>query len=103
MSEPLVWQLESLRLGTQGWESQESLMESTARDFRNASSSALPPSVQGAATTFLSRWAGYADQSTAIAQGFVGALGATDNDYSTADDAADREFSDLDGRLGPAR
>ena len=103
MSGPLVWQMESLRLGTQGWEAQESLMESTARGFRNASPSALPPSVQGAATTFLSSWAGYADESTAIAQGFLGALRATANDYSTSDDAADREFSDLDGRLGPAR
>lgn len=99
----LVWQLESLRVGTEGWEGQESLMESTARDFRNASSSALPPSVQGAATVFLSRWAGHADESTAIAQGFVGALRATADDYATSDDAVDRQFSDLDGRLGPSR
>lgn len=103
MGSPLVWQMESLRTGTQGWESQESLMEATARDLRNASSSALPPSAQGAATTFLSRWAGYAAESTAIAQGFVGALKATADDYSTSDDAVDRRFSDLDGRLGPAR
>lgn len=103
MGSHLIWQLESLRLGTQGWEAQESLMESTARDFRNASTSALPPSVQGAGTTFLSRWGGYADESTAIAQGFLGALKATANDFSTSDDAADRQFSDLDGRLGPAR
>lgn len=103
MSDPLVWQVQSLRMGTEGWAGQESLMESTARDLRNASPGALPPSVQGAATTFLSRWAGYADESTAIAQGFVGALEATANDYSTSDDAADRRFSDLDGRLGPAR
>ena len=103
MSSPLVWQMESLRRGTEGWEGQESLMESTARDLRNASASALPPSVQAAATTFLTRLAARADESTAIAQGFVGALRATADDYSTADDAADRQFSDLDGRLGPAR
>ena len=103
MGSHLVWQLESLRIGTQGWESQESLMDTTARELRGASSSALPPSVQGAATTFLTRWAGYAGESTAMAQGFLGALKATANDYTTSDDAVDRQFSDLDGRLGPER
>jgi hypothetical protein len=103
MGDPLIWQVTTLRHGTQGWEGQESLMQSTARDLRNASASALPPSVQAAATTFLTRWAGYAEESTAIAQGFIGALRATADDYSSADDAADREFSDLDGRLGPSR
>jgi hypothetical protein len=103
MTDPLVWQLHSLRIGTQGWMDQQSLMESAARDLRNASPAALPPSTQGAATTFLTRWAAYADQSAAIAQGFVGALEATGNDYATSDDAVDRQFSDLDGRLGPAR
>lgn len=103
MSEPLAWQTESLRRGTQGWDSQEALMESAARDLRGASCAALPPSVRGAATTFLSRWAGYAEESTSIARGFVGALRATADDYSTSDDAVDRRFSDLDGRLGPAR
>lgn len=103
MGSPLVWDMQTLRLGTTGWESQERLMDSTARDFGGASASALPPGVQSAATTFLTRWAGYAAESTAIAQGFVGALQATANDYSTSDDAADRQFSDLDGRLGPAR
>lgn len=78
-------------------------MESAARDLRSASASSLPPSVQAAATTFLTRWAGYAGESAAIARGFVGALQATSNDYSTSDDAADRQFSDLDGRLGSAR
>lgn len=103
MSSPLVWDMQTLRLGTTGWESQERLMDSTARAFGSASASALPPSVQSAATTFLTRWSGYAAESTAIAQGFVGSLQATANDYSTSDDAADRQFSDLDGRLGPAR
>ena len=103
MSDPLVWQMETLRRGTQGWESQETLMDTSARELRGASASALPPSVQGAATTFLTRWAGYAGESAAIAQGFVGALHATSDDYSTTDDATDRQFSDLDGRLGPAR
>ena len=103
MSDPLVWQMQSLRVGTQGWESQESLMDSAARELRGASTAPLPPSAQGAATTFLNRWTRYAEESAAIAQGFVGALGATSNDYSTSDDAVDRQFSDLDGRLGPAR
>jgi hypothetical protein len=103
MSDPLVWQMESLRRGTEGWETQETLMRTSARELGGASSSALPPSVQGAATTFLGRWAGYAGESAAIAQGFVGALQATSDDYSTTDDAVDRQFSDLDGRLGPAR
>lgn len=103
MGDPLVWDMETLRRGTAGWEDQERLMESAARDLRSASPSPLPPGVQGAATAFLNRWAGYAGESTAIARGFVGALKATGNDYSTSDDAADRQFSDLDGRLGPAR
>lgn len=103
MGSPLVWDVQTLRLGTTGWEGQERLMDSTARSFSSASASALPPGVQAAATTFLTRWAGHAEESAAIAQGFVGALKATANDYSTADDAADRQFSDLDGRLGPAR
>lgn len=103
MSSPLVWDMETLRQGTAGWESQERLMDSTARSFDSASASALPPSVQSAATTFLTRWSGYAAESTAIAQGFLGALRATGNDYSTSDDAVDREFSDLDARLGPER
>ncbi|RYB94613.1 hypothetical protein EUA93_09820 [Nocardioides oleivorans] len=103
MTEQLVWDLQVLQKGTTGWESQERLMDATAKDFRAASPGALPPSVQGAATAFFSTWAGLAGESTAIAQGFVGALKATGNDYSTSDDAADRQFSDLDGRLGPAR
>lgn len=103
MGSPLVWDMQTLRLGTTGWESQERLMDSTASALRGASAGALPPSVQSAATTFLTRWSGYAEESAAIAQGFVGALKATANDYSTSDDAADRQFSDLDGRLGPSR
>ena len=59
-SDPLVWQMETLRRGTQGWESQETLMETSARELGGASAGSLPPSVQGAATTFLTRWAGYA-------------------------------------------
>ncbi|GAA5108009.1 hypothetical protein GCM10023339_06560 [Alloalcanivorax gelatiniphagus] len=103
MSSPLVWDMQALRLGTTGWESQERLMDSTATALRGASAGALPPSVQAAATTFLTRWSGYAEESSAIAQGFLGALRATANDYSTSDDQADRQFSDLDSRLGPAR
>ncbi|MCY7401550.1 MAG: hypothetical protein LH477_11465 [Nocardioides sp.] len=103
MGSSLVWDVQTLRLGTTGWESQERLMDSTARDFGRASVSSLPPSVQGAATNFLTSWTGYAGESTAIAQGFIGALRATGDAYSTSDDAVDREFSDLDGRLGSAR
>jgi hypothetical protein len=103
VSDPLVWQMETLRRGTQGWEAQETLMDTSARELGAASAASLPPSVQAAATTFLSRWAGYAGESSAIAQGFVGALHATADDYSTTDDASDRQFSDLDGRLGSAR
>lgn len=103
MSTHIVWDLETLRRGTEGWEDQERLMDSAARDLRGASTAALPPSVQGAAKGFLDSWAGSAEESSAIARGFVGALQATGDDYSTTDDGADRRFSDLDGRLGPAR
>ena len=60
-------------------------------------------SVQASAATFLERWSGYAGESADIAEGFSGALKATLNDYTTAEDANDRQFSDIDGRLGPAR
>ena len=99
----LAWDYEALRTGTAGWEDQEALMVAAARDLGNASPSSLPPSVQAAATSFLTRWAGYADESSEMARGFVGALQATADDYYTTDDAADRQFSDLDARLGPAR
>ena len=99
----LSWDMSALEQGTAGWEDQERLMDSAARDLRGASTASLPPSVQGAATGFLTRWSGYAEESREIARGFLGALQATSNDYFTTDDAADSRFSDLDGRLGPAR
>ncbi|GAA1916270.1 hypothetical protein [Nocardioides hwasunensis] len=103
MGDPLVWQMETLRRGTTAWESQEELMDATARALGGASSAALPPSVQAAATSFLTGWAGHAGESAEIARGFVGALQATADDYSTSEDAVDRQFSDLGARLGPAR
>ncbi|WP_370288379.1 hypothetical protein [Nocardioides sp.] len=102
-SDPLVWQNEYLRRGTAAWEDQIDLMTTAAGELGRASVTALPPSAQGSAATFLERWSGYAQESAAIARGFHGALRATADDYSTADDATDRRFSDLDGRLGPAR
>ena len=39
MSDPLVWQMETLRRGTQGWESQETLMETSARELGGAGAS----------------------------------------------------------------
>lgn len=102
-SDPLVWQNEYLRRGTAAWEDQVDLMTTAAGDLGRASSGALPPSAQPSAGTFLQRWSGYAQESATIARGFHGALQATANDYSTAEDEADRRFSDLDGRLGPER
>lgn len=92
-----------LRQGSEDWGDLSEFMESTSRDFGGASVSALPSRVQSAAQTFLRRWEGYAQESSAIAEGFSGALDVTQRDLAQTDDATGSGFSDLDGRLGPAR
>lgn len=93
----------ALRTGGQQWRALQELMATTSRDLEGAPVAGLPPAVQPAGTTFLSRWAGYAGQSAEIAGGFAGALAAAQDDFLRTEDATDRRFSDLDGRLGSAR
>lgn len=87
--------------GAKDWESLATLMDNTSQELTDQSTSPIPESARSAASTFLTRWAGYAGESSEIATGFSGALDASVDNYFTADDAADRKFADLDGRLGP--
>ncbi len=94
---------DALVKGSAEWRSLAKLMTTTASDLGSTTTSALPPRVQRAGKSFLTRWDGFARESAAIADGFAGALTATQDDTMRAGDAVDRRFSDLDGRLGPAR
>ncbi|MEV7430759.1 MULTISPECIES: hypothetical protein [unclassified Nocardioides] len=92
-----------LSLGSTNWRALADLMTSTSRDLEGQGTGALAPSVQGAAQAFLTAWAGYAAESSELATGFADALDARIDDYGTTDQGADSRFTDLDGRLGPAR
>lgn len=89
--------------GGRDWEQLAELMSETSRDLADQGVGALPPSVQGAASSFLRAWAGYAGESSAIATGFAGALDARVADYRGTDQRVDGQLTELDGRLGPAR
>lgn len=96
-------ELSSLRAGSRDWSDLSDRMTTTATYFEQASAFSLGDSVQAAATSFLDAWAGYAEESAAIATGFSDALTAAADGYGGTDDTSDQGFSDLDGRLGPAR
>ncbi len=53
------------------WERLEELMSTSQGELAAADSGGFPPSVQGAAATFLAAWAGYAGESGTIASGFA--------------------------------
>lgn len=89
--------------GSANWRVLAELMTSTSRDLDGQGTGALPSSVQAAAQAFLTAWAGYADESSAIATGFAEAIDARVVDYSATDQGSGNRFTDLDGRLGPAR
>lgn len=93
----------SIRAGVQDWRALSQMMTRTSGSLADQTISAIPPTARTAAQAFLTAWAGYAAESADIATGFAGALEATQNNYTRADDEADRRFADLDGRLGPAR
>ena len=97
------WESAAIGYGVERWEDQALLMDGAVRDLGRASVSGLAPSVQGAASSFLSAWAGYAGESQVIAEGFVAALRAATADMSGTDEAQGSGYADLDGRLGPAR
>ena len=85
------------------WDRVEELMASSQGELAGASSGGFPPSVQGAAATFLSAWAGYAGESGTIASGFAEALRSTQTLYGQGDQMSEADLNRLDGRLGPAR
>ncbi|MDN4160981.1 hypothetical protein [Nocardioides abyssi] len=92
-----------LSLGSTNWQALAELMTSTSRELDRQSVAALAPGVQSAAQAFLTAWSGYAAESSTLATGFADALDARVTDYSGTDQGADERFTDLDGRLGPAR
>ncbi|NHC21845.1 hypothetical protein G6553_01475 [Nocardioides sp. IC4_145] len=92
-----------LSYGSGNWRVLAELMTSTSRDLAGQGTGALAPSVQAAAEAFLTAWSGYADESSTIAIGFADAIDAQAVDYSTTDEGSGNRFTDLDGRLGPAR
>jgi hypothetical protein len=85
------------------WDGLEELMTTSQGELAGASSGGFPPSVQGAAATFLAAWAGYAGESSTIASGFADALRSTQTLYGQGDRMSEAELRRLDGRLGPAR
>lgn len=94
---------DALVAGARDWRTLSRLMTTSARALADQGTAGIPSSAQGAARAFLSSWSGSASESAEIATGFAGALDATRDNYASADDATDRRFADLDGRLGPQR
>lgn len=94
---------DAIRTAVGDWQRLDELMTTSRRALADASTGALPPSVQGAASGFLTAWAGYAGESAAIAAGFAQALDATSLDFAGTDEADGARWQQLDGRLGPAR
>lgn len=85
------------------WDDLSALMAESERDLSTASTAGLGSSVQSAATAFLTAWSGYAGESADIATGFGDALRARVADYRGTDQGSRDDFTNLDGRLGPAR
>jgi hypothetical protein len=92
-----------LAYGSGNWRVLVELMTTTSRDVAAQGTGALAPSVQPAAQAFLTAWSGYAAESSTLAEGFADAIDAQAVDYSTTDEGSSTRFTDLDGRLGPAR
>jgi hypothetical protein len=89
--------------GDEDWSRLGELMRTTEGELRDAPTSGLAPSVQGAATGFLTAWSGYAAESAAIADGLAGALRLLVGDVRATEEQRQEEFSRLDSRLGSAR
>ena len=93
----------SLAVTTGQWRTLQELMHTTQTGLAGESPAGFAPSVTGAAATFLAAWAGYAGESSALADGFVKALGSTGSLYARTDALSETGLTRLDGRLGPAR
>jgi hypothetical protein len=89
--------------GDEDWSRLADLMRTTAGELEGAPVGGLAPSVQGAATAFLSAWAGYAAESAAIADGLADALRLLVGDVRATEEQRQEEFGRLDSRLGSAR
>ncbi len=95
--------LSSVSWAIQSWEDLEELMEKTRSELATESATGLAPSVQAAASSFLTAWSGHAGESRAMADGFVAALHSTDVRYTGQETLTEEQLKNLDGRLGPAR
>lgn len=97
------WEAAAIAIGVERWEELEALMQDARQDLGSASVAGLAPGVQGAASSFLSAWSGYAEESRAIAEGFVGALRDATADMGSTDSEQAGDYGQLDGRLGSGR
>lgn len=86
--------------GADAWDRLAQLAADSGRDLEGAAVTGLPDTVQAAATTFLDRWAGYAGESSAIAEGMAAALRATAADGLGIDEATAALYDRLDTALG---
>lgn len=93
----------ALGSGDEAWTRLAELMRNTQQELSDAPAAGLAPSVRGAASSFLTAWAGYAGESAAIGDGLAEALRVLQYDVATTDEERQQIFRDLDGRLGPAR
>ena len=95
------WESAQIQSGIGRWEELETLMQDAGKELDSSSVAGLAPGVRGAAKSFLNAWSGYAGESRAIAEGFVGALNDTSADLTGTDQAQGADYAQLDGRLGP--
>lgn len=89
--------------GSESWRALAELMTDSSHELSAQSTAGLPPSVQGAAATFLSAWSGHAAQSSTLASGFADALRAAAAGFWATDQSVGSRLTDLDGRLRSSR
>lgn len=99
----LQYEFGAINVGASHWEELEALMADAAKELGQAPVSGLAPGVQGAASAFLSAWAGFAEESRAMANGFAGALRAAAADMGGTDQSQSGQYDSLDGRMGPGQ
>lgn len=93
----------ALSRGDENWSRVAELLRRTRSELADADTSGVAPGVRGAASSFLSAWAGYAAESAAISDGMAGALEVMVGDLQSTEQARQSAFRDLDARLGPQR
>ena len=85
------------------WDDLSEQMATTSHALAGQGVGGLPPSVQAAASAFLTTWSTYAGESSTLADGFAKALRTTSAVYDRSDSLSEAELHRLDGRLGPER